>query len=97
MSRVYFRVHAVERMFERGIPFCEVQKALGAGEPIEEYPDSTGFGARLFLSGKGRRALHLVVAEHAESHSRVVVTGYRPEPARWSEDFRRRRDELPDM
>jgi hypothetical protein len=93
--KVLFRVHAIERMFERGIAVDEIQAAVLRGEDIEKYNDSSGYPASLKLAGKGRRAIHVVVAETPEE--RIVVTGYRPDRARWTEDFRRRRDDMPDL
>jgi len=36
-SKILFRVHAVQRMFERGISAKKVRSALEAGETIEDY------------------------------------------------------------
>jgi len=36
-----FRMHAIRRMFERGITVDEVEAVLGAGEVIEDYPNDT--------------------------------------------------------
>jgi hypothetical protein len=36
--RLVYRVHAIERMVERGISDDEVQQVLSAGKEIESYP-----------------------------------------------------------
>ena len=49
-QRLTFRIHAVRRMFERGITDGDVREILAAGETIEEYPDDTPYASRLVLA-----------------------------------------------
>jgi hypothetical protein len=95
--KILYRIHAIERMFERGIGIKEVRAAMETGENIENYTDATEYPARLVLSRKGRRALHVVAADNVIDDEVIVITSYRPDPARWTEDFRRRRDEVLDV
>lgn len=95
--KIIFRIHAIERMFERGIGIKEIRAALEAGENIETYPSEAEYPARLVLAKKGRRALHVVAADNIPSDEVIVITGYRPDPTRWTEDFKRRRDEVLDV
>ncbi|MBI2318309.1 MAG: DUF4258 domain-containing protein, partial [Betaproteobacteria bacterium] len=41
--KVSYRVHAVRRMFERGITGVEVHKVLSEGEEIEVYAEDTPY------------------------------------------------------
>ena len=86
-----FRVHAVQRMFERGVSANDVGAVLAAGETIEDYPSDTPYPSRLVLGWVGRRPLHVVAAEHASAREMVVITVYEPDPNRWDSDFKRRR------
>jgi len=43
---VIFRIHAVQRMFERNISAEDVRKVLSVGAVIEEYPDDTPYPSR---------------------------------------------------
>jgi hypothetical protein len=95
--KIIFRIHAIERMFERGIGIKEIRAALETGENIENYAEATEYPARLVLAQRGRRSLHVVAADNLSDDEIIVITGYRPDPARWTEDFRRRRDEVPDV
>ncbi len=45
--RLVFRVHAVERMFGRGISEEDVRHALANGEEIESYPEDAPYPSRL--------------------------------------------------
>jgi len=95
--KALFRMHAVERMFERGIEIKDVQTALTSGEEIEHYRDDAAYPGRLLLWKAGKRTLHVVVADDLEAERVIVVTCYRPDRRRWTDDFRRRRDEVPDV
>lgn len=95
--KINYRIHAVERMFERGISARDIRAALEAGETIESYEDEAAYPARLVLVLRGKRALHVVAADNVAGDETIVITAYRPERRRWSDDFKRRRDDLPDV
>ena len=65
--KIIFRVHAIERMFERGIGIKEVRAALETGDNIENYPDEAAYPARLVLVRRGRRPLHVVAADNVSA------------------------------
>jgi hypothetical protein len=52
-SRLVFRVHAVERMAERGISDTDVRRLLETGEVIAEYPGDLPYRSRLVLGWLG--------------------------------------------
>lgn len=85
-----FRVHALQRMFQRGVTVEDVRHVLATGETIEEYPDDTPYPSRLVLGRVGSRPLHVVFAENQPSQEIIVVTVYEPDPDRWDSDFSRR-------
>jgi len=89
--RIVYRVHAIARMFERGISEAEVQDALETGETIERYPDDTPYPSRLVLGWYGGRAIHVVAADNLEEDETIVVTVYEPDPTLWEPGFRRRK------
>lgn len=86
-----FRVHAVQRMFERGVTVNDVRAALTTGETIEDYPHDTPYPSRLVLGWIGVRPFHMVVAENAPAREIIIVTVYEPDPTRWDSDLKRRR------
>lgn len=88
--KIVFRVHAVKRMFDRGIAEDEVIKALQGAETIAAYPDDTPYPSRLVLGYSGEKSLHLVVADNEDDKERIVVTVYEPDRDKWSEDLRTR-------
>ena len=90
-QRVIFRVHAVQRMFERNISLDDVLQILKRGEVIERYPDDKPFPSRLILGRVGTRALHVVAADDVGTDRIIVVTVYEPESSKWEGDFKRRK------
>jgi hypothetical protein len=47
--RLIFRVHAIQRMFQRRISEEEVKQVVATGEAIETYPTDKPFPSRLIL------------------------------------------------
>ena len=90
MKVVYTR-HARTRMFQRGSSTHAVEEVgLSPSAVVEEYPEDQPFPSRLLLGWPQGEALHLHVAADAASDRLIVVTAYRPDPARWESDFTRR-------
>ena len=89
--KVTYRVHAVRRMFERGISDAQVRQVLEGGEEITAYPDDKPYPSRLLLGWQGGRPLHVVAAYNAQDDEEIVITVYEPEIALWEDGFKRRR------
>jgi hypothetical protein len=90
-KHIEFRVHAVRRMFERGISKQDVELVLETGEVITSYPDDTPYPSRLVLGVVNGRALHVVVAINEQENMDIVITVYEPNVDVWESDFKRRR------
>jgi len=88
---VYFRVHAVQRMFERRISAAKVRNALDMGETIEDYSSEMPEPSRLILGFQGKRPFHVVTSENPETNVTTIITVYIPEPDKWNKDFKVRR------
>ena len=88
--RLVFRVHAIQRMFQRNISVEEARQVVAGGEAIETYPDDKPFPSRLLLGWNGSRPIHVVVAENAAVGETIVITVYQPNAAEWEPGFRRR-------
>ena len=89
--KVTYRVHAVRRMFERGISEAQVRQVLEGGEEITAYPDDKPYPSRLLLGWQGGRPLHVVAAYNTRDDEEIVITVYEPEAALWEDGFKRRR------
>ena len=84
-----YRIHVVERMFQRNISEKDVEKAVLHGEIIEEYPDDEPYPSYLTLHFDQEGALHVVYALGDQKY--IISTAYRPDPDKWVSDFRQRR------
>ncbi len=86
-----FRVHAIQRMFQRGLSEVDVRLVLESGDVIQEYPDDQPYPSWLVLGWSGSRPIHVVGADNQDDHEVVVITVYEPDPSHWEPDFRTRR------
>jgi len=91
VHRTVYRIHAIQRMFERGIAEIDIEHVLMTGEIIEEYLDDEPYPSRLTLGFCGSRPLHMVSAENLENDEAIIITAYEPNPKRWDVSFRRRK------
>jgi len=88
--RIIFRVHAIQRMFERGISALDVQQVLATGDVIGEYQDDTPYPSRLILGFCDDRPIHIVAADNTDTSETVIITVYEPDPAKWDSTFSRK-------
>ena len=86
-----FRVHAVQRMFERNISAKKVSQALETGETIEDYSSEMPEPSRLILGFQGKRPFHVVTSENPETNETTIITVYIPDPNKWNKDSKSRR------
>lgn len=89
--RLIYRVHAIERMVERGINDDDVRRVLAEGKEIETYAGDYPYPSRLIIGWCGARPIHLVVADNLADNETIVVTVYEPDPERWEPGFERRK------
>lgn len=89
--KTYFRVHAVQRMFERLVSARKVLQAIQSGETIEDYSSEMPEPSRLILGFQGRRPFHVVTSENPDTNETTIITVYVPDPAKWNKDFKSRR------
>ena len=89
--KLSFRVHAIQRMFERNVSVKKVSQALHSGETIEDYSSEMPQPSRLILGIQGKRPFHVVASEDPETNEMTVITVYIPEPDKWRKDSRSRR------
>ena len=89
--KLFFRIHTIQRMFERGISADVIRLVLESGKTIEHYADDKAYPSRLVLGWRGKRPLHVVAADNSASNEIIIVTVYEPDPSHWEVDFKRRK------
>ncbi|MFM9941214.1 MAG: DUF4258 domain-containing protein [Hyphomicrobiaceae bacterium] len=84
--------HAYDRITDRGIVVSEIFDGVAAASVVEEYPNYHAGPCVLALQFEPSGAVvHALWGLRAGTDSpAVLVTAYRPDPQRWTQDFRRR-------
>ena len=90
-KNVEFRLHAVERMFERGISTEDVRQVIQSGQVIEDYLNDKPFPSCLVFGKAEGKPLHVVIATDKEASRAIVITVYEPDPSQWEPGFERRK------
>ena len=90
-STLLFRVHALQRMFERNISVKSVTEAIRSGTMIEDYTSEMSEPSQLILGFQGKRPIHVVISENLKANEETIITAYLPDPGKWNKDFTRRR------
>jgi len=90
-SSIKFSGHAITRMFQRALSKNAVRQIIVEGEVIAYYPDDCPYPSYLLLGYCDDEPVHIVVAQDKESGQCFVVTAYKPDSDKWSDDFRSRR------
>ena len=84
-----YRVHAIQRMFERDILENEIEEAVKNGEIIETYLDDKPYPSFLTLLNN-KKPLHVVYAKNEEENQIIIITAYYPDKEKWSDNYRKR-------
>ena len=92
-TRVNITLHARREAENDGLILDEIFQSTQTGEIIEEYPDDMPYPSYLVygITSLGD-PVHSVWAYDSGSRIAVLVTVYRPDPSRWI-DWKRRRKE----
>jgi hypothetical protein len=91
INPVIFRVHALQRMFEREISVEKIKKVLEIGETIEDYSTEMPEPSRLILGYQGERPIHVVASEDTITNQVTIITVYIPDSNKWKKDYRKRK------
>lgn len=66
-TKIIFRTHSLQRMFQRKISVAEVKSVVAAGKMIENYPEDLPYPSKLVLGYSNERPLHVVYSENIGS------------------------------
>jgi hypothetical protein len=86
-----FRVHAMQRMFERGISELDIRLVVEEARVVEDYPTEQPFPMKLLLGWSDRRPVHVLACFDVQADTIIIVTVYEPTLERWLPGFLKRR------
>ncbi|HGG60885.1 MAG TPA: DUF4258 domain-containing protein [Gammaproteobacteria bacterium] len=83
-GRVRITDHAEEEAIDDDLTFEEIYYSVMHGEVIEDYPRDRPYPSCLIMGRNfSGQVVHSVWAYNPENHWVVLITVYRPDPARW--------------
>ena len=90
-GRIQWRLHAQERLWERGIWREDIFQTVSRGRIIESYETDKPFPSFL-IYGKARgKVLHVLVAWSSIGKTAYVITAYEPDEKYFEADLKTRR------
>jgi hypothetical protein len=92
---VHVTDHADEEANNDSLTLAEIYESLSSGRIIEDYPGDRPYPSCLVMGrchqGREAEPVHRVWAYNQGSGFCVLITVYRPDPARWYDDSEKRR------
>jgi len=86
-----YRVHAIERIFQRDISEEAVENTVKNGKIVEEYLDDKPYPSFLVLNFENddsNKPIHVVFAKNGDVI--IIITAYRPEESKWTNNYQTR-------
>lgn len=88
--QIYWTYHVNMRLKARSIPRSWIVNSVGAYEIIESYPEDKYLPSYLVRTEVDGNVFHILFAADVVEENVRVVTAYKPDPAEWTEDMKRR-------
>jgi hypothetical protein len=91
-GEVLLSQHAYDRLAENGMSVADIETGVAGAIEIEDYPEfHKGPSVLVLQQDASGQPIHVLWGiRKRTSGPAIVVTAYRPDPSRWTADFRRR-------
>ena len=86
-----YRIHAIERMFQRDITEQDVENVVHNGEIIQTYLNDKPYPSYLSLGFSEKRPIHVVYAIDDKENIIIIITVYEPALDKWQIGFKMRK------
>jgi hypothetical protein len=85
--------HGYEELANDGLTAREIVSGIDKAILVEDYPNyPKGASVLVLQTDTNGQPIHVVWGiPKGQTHPAVLVTAYRPDPARWNADFKKRR------
>lgn len=90
-GRIVFRVHALQRMFQRRISTADVMEVLKNGHIVENYPTDVPYPSRLISGRANGKPIHVVAADRTDANETIIIMVYEPDVNKWDSSFTKRK------
>lgn len=90
-GKLFWTHHVEMRLEKRSINRDAIVRAIETCELVESYPDDKYLPSYLTRIAAEDEVLHVLFAVDVADANVRVVTAYRPDPAEWDAEFRKRR------
>ena len=84
--------HAYDRLAENGISTADIEAGIASAIEIEDYPEfHKGPSVLVLQQDMSGQPIHVLWGiRKGTAAPAIVITAYRPDPSRWTTDFRSR-------
>ena len=75
-ENLFFRVRAIQQMFQRQILDAEIRYTLSTGRVTEIFPAEPAYSIQRISGSRPLRNIQVVMAENRDTQNKIILTAY---------------------
>jgi hypothetical protein len=79
-KNLFFRVRAIQQMFQRQILDAEIRYTLSTGKVTESFPAEPAYMIQRISGSRQLRNIQVVMAENRDTQDKIILTAYESKP-----------------